>query len=156
MYKELMGLCMHILRLEIHVTKQQRLVETGRLRQKEESLEACRIKERKLWARLDDLSWRMSLTPAGKGWKAERSDAVICVSAEPRRVLVKAGRINSLMEARDLPLMVLCEAEDFEGYPFYVNGIGLTFMAFGRRLVTKEPLIQGKGFAGRERYNNNL
>jgi hypothetical protein len=147
---------MHILRLEIHVARQQRLVETGRLRQKEESLEACRIKERKLWARLDDLSRRMTLTPAGKGWKAERNDAVICVSAEPRRVLVKAGRINSLMEARDLPLMVLYEEEDFEGYPSYVDVIGLTFTKFGRRLVTKEPLIQGKGFAGRERHNNNL
>lgn len=156
MYKELIGLCMHILRLEIHVTRQQRLVETGRLRKQEESLVACRIKERRLWRRLDYLSRRMRLTPVGEGWRANRHDAVICVTAEPRRVLDEAGRINSLMEARDLPPVITYETKDFSGPPFYVRGIGLTFTEFGRRLVTKEPLIQGKGFAGRERHKSNL
>lgn len=156
MYRELMGLCMHILRLEIHMCRQLALVETGRLRQKEESMVACSVKERKLLKRIDVLASRMSRTAPGTGWRMRQHEMVVSIIDEPRRVLGRAAQINTLMKKWNLPLIVRWEEAAFKKYPVYDSLNNLTFVGSRWRLVTNKTLTQSKEFAGRERHNKEF
>lgn len=146
MYKELIGLARHILRMEVHVCKFGRLEETGRLRQQEESVQACINKRRRLMFRFSRLANKFCCSYTLSYWRSGRANTVVQISDEPMQVVARGGRLNAIMRERDLPWIVTYL--DFDGnewYPFYELGTGLSFVKLGDELRTREPLAQGKG-----------
>lgn len=129
MEEELLGLCQHILRLEIHVCKFRQLVETGHVKcQQEESVEACKVKKRNLMHRLLSLSLKMKQSRLHKGTFQRRHDTLIVVKDEPAQVVGKAGRINAILEKHGLAPLVVVEIDGVERYPFFRWKQRLTFM----------------------------
>jgi len=127
--EELLGLCQHILRLEIHVCKFRQLVETGHIKCKqEESVKACKVKKRSLMHRLLSLSLKMKQTrPYGQQTK-QRHDTLIVVTDEPAQVVGKAGRINAILKKQGISPIVTVENDGVERYPYFEWKHGLTFM----------------------------
>jgi len=146
MYKELIGLARNILRMEVHVCRFGRLEETGRLRQKEESVQACINKRKKLVFRFIRLANKFCCTYNLSYWDSGRANTVVQLSDEPMQVVVRGGRLNVIMRERDLPWIVTyLDCDGNEWYPFYEPGAGLSFVKLGEELRTREPLAQGTG-----------